>query len=195
MIGSMANQVSARDQIAKFCNTHLAPPPFDPFPSQYACPFPSITAPDAPVIRIFVPEMTMGLKSLFEVLPKVVLPAKVTAAPVLSLDRSIELEAGAEMPDRMIFEQDATAAEIEAYAVTVQAVPVPPLPTPDVVVVAFVAVVVDLAVVVVFNVVAAVVAAVAVAKQLHSLEILLGLLEQADAHAGRDVVAVLVVLV
>lgn len=42
--------------------------------------------------------------------------------------RLIELEAGAEIPERTMFEHDAIAEEIEAYAVTVQAAPVPPLP-------------------------------------------------------------------
>lgn len=76
-----------------------------------------------------------------------VVPEKVTAAPVLSLDRSIELEAGAEIPDKIMFEHDATAAEIEAQAVTVQAVPPPPAGADVAVVVTLVAVVL------VFNVV------------------------------------------
>jgi hypothetical protein len=46
----------------------------------------------------------------------------------LSFDRSIELDAGAEIPDNMILEHDATAEDIEAYAVTVQGAAVPPLP-------------------------------------------------------------------
>lgn len=45
---------------------------------------------------------------------RTVLPAKATLAPVLSLERSIELEAGAEMPDRMMLEHEATAEEMEA---------------------------------------------------------------------------------
>jgi hypothetical protein len=59
----------------------------------------------------------------------------------------MELEAGAEIPDKTMFVHDATAEEIEAYAVTVQAVPPLPPPGTDVVVVTFVAVVL------VFNVV------------------------------------------
>jgi hypothetical protein len=57
-----------------------------------------------------------------------VFPAKATLAPVLSFERSIELEAGAEIPDRIILEHDATAEDIDTYAVTVQGAAVPPLP-------------------------------------------------------------------
>lgn len=52
-------------------DTYLATPPFDPRPSQYACPFPSITWPAAPVIVMSVPEISIGLKELDEVVPKV----------------------------------------------------------------------------------------------------------------------------
>lgn len=45
---------------------------------------------------------------------RTVVPEKVTAAPVFNFDKSIELEAGAEIPDKTMFEHDATAAEIEA---------------------------------------------------------------------------------
>jgi hypothetical protein len=49
-------------------------------------------------------------------------PAKVTLAPVLSFERSIELEAGAAMFDKTISVHEATAEEIDANAVTVQGV-------------------------------------------------------------------------
>jgi hypothetical protein len=45
---------------------------------------------------------------------RTVSPAKVTLEPVLSDERLIELDAGANIPDRTIFEHDATAEEIEA---------------------------------------------------------------------------------
>lgn len=54
-------------------------------------------------------------------------PAKVTLEPDLSDERSIVLEAGAEIPDRTMFEHDLTGEEIEALAVPVQAALVPPL--------------------------------------------------------------------
>jgi hypothetical protein len=51
-----------------------------------------------------------------------VVPAKVTLEPVLSLERSIELEAGAAMSDKTMSVHDATAEEIDANAVMVQGV-------------------------------------------------------------------------
>lgn len=66
--------------------------------------------------------------NVIETIELTVSPAKATRAPVLSFDRSIELDAGAEIPDKMILEHDATAEDIEAYAVTVQGAAVPPLP-------------------------------------------------------------------
>ncbi len=61
------------------------------------------------MIVISVPSISMGLKSLFDVLPKVVFPAKVTVVPCLSFVRRIVDEAGAEMLSRTMLVQDATA--------------------------------------------------------------------------------------
>lgn len=169
-------------------------------------------------------------------------PAKATLAPVLSFDRSIELDAGAEIPDKMILEHDATAEDIEAYAVTVHGADVPPLPPVAVggsaVDTEPVCPVTELLVVRVVRVVSFLevramtmsslgfghsysrghleaeagiyisrikfprqtrignpTGTVAVAKQLQTLEIFVGLLEQAVAHAGKPVVAVLTAVV
>jgi hypothetical protein len=45
---------------------------------------------------------------------RTVSPAKATLAPVFSFERSIELEAGAEIPDKITLEHDTTAEDIEA---------------------------------------------------------------------------------
>jgi hypothetical protein len=99
-----------------------------------------MTCPAAPVIVISVPEISMGLKPLFEVLPNVVLPANVTVEPCLSFVRRIVELAGAEMLSRTMLVQDATADVIWAYSVQVQVVP----PPPAAVVVVVAAAVVDL---------------------------------------------------
>jgi hypothetical protein len=52
----------------------------------------------------------------------------VTTAPVGSFWRSIVLDGGAERFEIVKVEQDFTADESEAYAVTVHAPPLPPLP-------------------------------------------------------------------
>lgn len=54
-----------------------------------------------------------------------VVPAKVTTAPVCRLCRSIVLDGGAEILLSTMFVHDATAEEMEAYAVTVQVDPPP----------------------------------------------------------------------
>jgi hypothetical protein len=92
------------------------------------------------VIVMSVPPITIGLKSELEVVPKVVLPAKMTVAPVCRDLREMVEEAGAEIPDSRILEQDLTAEEMLAYAVTVQVVPPDPDP-PAAVVLALVVVV------------------------------------------------------
>jgi len=103
----------------------LAPPPLDPWPSQYAGPLPSMTWPAAPVMVMSVPEITIGSKSSSAVVPNDVVPANVTTAPVCRLCRSMVLEAGAEMLDSTMLVHDLTADEMEAYAVTVHVVPLP----------------------------------------------------------------------
>jgi hypothetical protein len=45
---------------------------------------------------------------------RTVSPAKATLAPVFSFERSIELEAGAEIPNKIMLEHDTTAEDIEA---------------------------------------------------------------------------------
>lgn len=61
----------------------------------------------------------MGSKLESFVVPNVVFPAKVNAAPVWRA-RLIVLEAGAETPDNRMLVHDLTADEMLAYAVTVQ---------------------------------------------------------------------------
>jgi hypothetical protein len=66
------SRISALDfRSLKRCKTHLATPPLDPRPSQYAGPLPSITCPGAPVMITSVPEIKIGSKSLSEVVAKV----------------------------------------------------------------------------------------------------------------------------
>lgn len=75
--------------------THLGTPPFEPIPSQYACPLPSMICPGAPVMRTAFPPRIIGSKVDRFVKPKVVVPANVTTAPCLTLERSMELLGGA----------------------------------------------------------------------------------------------------
>jgi len=90
----------------------LGLPPLEPCPSQYAGPLPSITWPEAPVMRTFVPVISIGLKSLSAVEAKVVVPANVTVVPDFSLVRSrTSLEGIARLSNTM-FVHDATADEI-----------------------------------------------------------------------------------
>jgi len=58
---------------------------------------------------ISVPPISMGLKSEFFVVPKVVVPANVTVDPALSPVRSIVELAGAEILSRTMSVQEATA--------------------------------------------------------------------------------------
>ena len=69
---------------------------------------------------ISVPAISMGLKSEFSVVPKVVFPAKVTVDPVLSLVRRIVELAGAEMFSRTMLVHAATTDVICAYSDAVQ---------------------------------------------------------------------------
>lgn len=52
-------------------DAHLEVPPFEPWPSQYAWPFPSMMCPVAPVMVISVPAISIGLKVELFVVPKV----------------------------------------------------------------------------------------------------------------------------
>lgn len=80
---------------------------------------PSITWPEAPATVMLVPVSTIGSKSESRVVPKVVLPANVRAAPVWSA-KLIVLDAGADTPERRMLVHDFTALEMLAKAVTVQ---------------------------------------------------------------------------
>jgi hypothetical protein len=59
------------DFVSGWHRIYLAEPPFEPWPSQYASPLPSITWPGAPVMVMFVPPISMGLKLFDFVVPNV----------------------------------------------------------------------------------------------------------------------------
>ena len=99
-------------------------PPFDPCPSQYACPFPSIIAPGADVIVTFFPPIVIGLNVEELVNAKVVNPANVTTELAFRLARLILLLVGTAMPSNVIAVQAATAGAICEYTVAVHVVPV-----------------------------------------------------------------------
>lgn len=67
-----------------------------------------MTWPAAPVTVISVPVSTIGSKSESRVVPKVVFPANVSAAPVWRARLTV-LDAGTDTPERRIFVQDLTA--------------------------------------------------------------------------------------
>ena len=83
---------------------------------------PSIIASDVAVIVIPEPPNTIGSKELLLVKPNVVVPAKVTVVPALTLDRSILLSEGAYTLLKVISVDDATQGAICEYTVAVHAV-------------------------------------------------------------------------
>ena len=105
-------------------STNFGTPPFDPCPSQYACPFPSMMASGVDVMVTFFPPNVIGLKVLEFVNAKVVNPAKVTTELAFKPARSTLLLLGTAISCKVIAVQEATAGAIWEYAVQVHGVPV-----------------------------------------------------------------------
>jgi hypothetical protein len=97
--------------------TYFGSPPFEPRPSQYWGPPPSIIDPGAPWIVTLLPAIWIGLNWELFVNSKLVVPEKVTEAPVFSLVRIIALLAGAWILSNVRDMHAATAGEIWDHAV------------------------------------------------------------------------------
>jgi hypothetical protein len=97
---------------AKGFGADFEAPPFEPSPSQYACPLPSMIAPGADVIVTFLPPKVIGSKELELVNPNVVKPANVTVELAFTFERSIAELLGAAMFWSAVFVHEATAVAI-----------------------------------------------------------------------------------
>lgn len=87
-------------------------PPFEPSPSQYWGPPPSIIAPGAPWIVTLLPAIWNGLNCELFVKPNVVVPENVTVVPALSCVRTMALLAGAAIFSNVMEVHASTAWEI-----------------------------------------------------------------------------------
>lgn len=87
-------------------------PPFEPSPSQYICPPPSIIASGVAVIVTFFPPNVIEPNELEFVNPNVVLPANVTVEFAFNFERSMLPFDGAAISCNMMLVQFATAGAI-----------------------------------------------------------------------------------
>ena len=97
--------------------SYFGSPPFEPSPSLYWGPPPSITDPGVPRIVTLLPATWMGRNCELFVKPNVVVPSNMTSAPIFSLVRMMALLAGAWIFDRVMDMHAATAGDIWDHAV------------------------------------------------------------------------------